>query len=353
MLKQKMLNVALFVIGGITLGGCAANRSWSPALEDAQNTYAQISQDPIVASLAAVELQAARTQLTTAETAANEFRKPHTIEHEAKLAKIKTLIAQQRARALSANHSLQVALGQQTLLPEEQVLAATIIETPDEPILAAAHPSDGVQSDIASQIAALHEQLAMLQAQIDLNQPKEIPTSQGSLAEPEMISPIAPAGSEEPKLGAAMSAEKPAMIKPAAASTSQIQQQLAAINAKPTPAGMSLTLGERYFNQGTAKLWNSRVARHLDNVASILDDNPELILDIEAHTDDVEDSNANYDLSVGRAISIKTALILRGIDKSRISAEGFGHSLPIAENTDLLGRLQNRRVELIFPNAPL
>lgn len=350
MFKQKMLKVAPLVVAcGLTLGGCANNQAWSPALEDAQNTYAQISQDPVVASLAAAELQAARRQLTTAEIAADEFRKPHSINHEARLAKIKTLVAQQRARALSANHSLQLALGQPTLLPEDQVLAATIIETFDEPTMAAAHPGD---QDIASQIAMLSQQLAALQAQVGQPQLAEIPASQQSLAQMEMTSLLTNEIAEEPLLGNAMAAPEIEMQKPAP-SAAQLKQQLLAINAKPASQGMSLTLGERYFDQGTARLWNGRVARHLDNVAAVLNNNPDLILNIEAHTDNVSDPDANYDLSIGRAVSIESALVLRGIDETRINAKGFGHTRPIAANASPMGRLQNRRVDLIFPNIQL
>lgn len=351
MFKQNMLNITPLVVAcGLALGGCANQQAWSPALEDAQNTYQQVSQDPIVASLAAAELQSARRQLTAAETAADEFRKPHSINHEAKLAKIKTLVAQQRARALSANHSLQLALGQSPLLPEEQLLAATTIETYEEPVMAAANT--GSEQDIHGQIAALSEQLAALQAQIGLS-PVEIPGSQQSLAVLELNSlHTGDAMVDEPLIGAAMSEQSMDMLKPLP-SPSQIKQQLSAINAKPTSQGMSLTLGERYFDQGTARLWNGRAARHLDNVASVLNNNPELILDIEAHTDNTAQPDTSYDLSTGRAVSIKTALVLRGINESRINAKGFGHTRPIAANADLMGRLQNRRVELIFPNVQL
>lgn len=353
MFKQKMLKVApVVVVCGLTLGGCANNQAWSPALEDAQNTYAQISQDPIVASLAATELQAARRQLTTAETAADEFRKPHTINHEARLAKIKTLVAQQRARALSANHSLQLALGQPTLLPADLVAAATPVQTFEEPIMAAAHVGIGDQQNIASQIAILSEQLAALQAQLGQPQFAEIPASQQSLAQLEMNNLQIEETAEEPQFGAAIAAPSMEMQKPLP-SAAQLKQQLKAINAKPTSQGMSLTLGERYFDQGTAKVWNGRAARHLDNVAAVLNNNPDLNLDIEAHTDNVADPDANYNLSMDRAVSLKSALVLRGIEESRINARGFGHTLPIAANASPMGRMQNRRVELIFPNVQL
>jgi len=141
--------------------------------------------------------------------------------------------------------------------------------------------------------------------------------------------------------------------QPAPSSAGQVKQQLLAINAKPSTQGMSLILGDRYFDQGTARLWNGRAARHLDNVASILSKHSELILKIESHTDNALDADSNYDLSIDRAMSIKSALVLRGIDESRIDTQGFGHTKPVAANSDPIGRLQNRRIELIFPNVQL
>jgi len=95
-----------------------------------------------------------------------------------------------------------------------------------------------------------------------------------------------------------------------------------------------------------------RAARHLDNVANVLKKNPAVGLFIEGHTDDQATAVNSQDLSVNRAISIKSELVLRGVNADRISTRGFGHPRPIAENDTPLGRLQNRRVELIFPVSP-
>lgn len=372
MFKQYALKVTpLFIASGLLLGGCATKQIWIPELEDAQNTYEQISQDPIVASLAHIELEAARHQLMVAETAASEFRKPHSIAHEAKLAKVKALVAQQRARAQSSNHSLQVALGQQPLLSEELILAATHVPE-DEPVMAAAKPDangDAGQQDIAAQLAALSAQLAALQSQISNSnvsdsteitpissiesaaaqstaQPQQAMDSTTTAAAAHTTATIA----EEPLLGAAMSS--PAIEQQQALpTTAQLKRQLQAINAKPSNHGMALTLGERYFESGSARLWNDRAARHLDNVASVLSGNPDLELDIEAHTDNTANADDSHNLTINRAISIKTALVLRGIEADRINTTGYGHTRPVADNATPLQRLQNRRVELVFPNA--
>lgn len=356
MLKQNMLNVTpLVIVSGLLLGGCAHKQVWSPALEDAQNTFQEISADPVVSSLASNEINAALQQLNKAETAAAEFRTPHSIDHEARLAKIKTLVAQQRARALSANHSLQVALGQPPLLAEEQILAATAPPPVDTPTMAAAIPMEsipGSQQDLVAQLALVTAQLAELQARIDGPAMVSEATANVSAYQIPAAAPPPPAAIEEPLLGAAMSSSSLDELKPLP-SPDQVRQQLRAINAKPTGQGMALTLGERYFENGSARLWSNRASRHLDNVASILTSNPALKLDIESHTDNSADADASYNLSFNRAVSLKSALVLRGIEESRISANGYGDTRPVTENSSPLGRLQNRRIDLVFPNVNL
>jgi len=58
-------------------------------------------------------------------------------------------------------------------------------------------------------------------------------------------------------------------------------------------------------------------------------DNPELSVQIEGHTDPVGDEMLNLKLSKNRAYKIANFLAKKGIDRSRIRAEGFGGSRPL------------------------
>jgi outer membrane protein OmpA-like peptidoglycan-associated protein len=51
-------------------------------------------------------------------------------------------------------------------------------------------------------------------------------------------------------------------------------------------------------------------------------------------------------LSEDRANTVMEYLLKKGIDKKRLSAKGFGLTMPIATNNTPEGRAQNRRVEL-------
>ena len=68
-------------------------------------------------------------------------------------------------------------------------------------------------------------------------------------------------------------------------------------------------------------------------------------LEIKGHTDNKGGESYNQKLSEDRANSVKTYLISKGIEASKITSSGFGLSKPIASNDTAEGRAKNRRVE--------
>lgn len=83
----------------------------------------------------------------------------------------------------------------------------------------------------------------------------------------------------------------------------------------------------------------------MNDLALFLSDNPTVRILIVGHTDNVGKERYNQRLSEGRAASVKTDLIRRGIDPNRIETEGRGMSEPVADNATEEGRALNRRVE--------
>ncbi|MBK9037374.1 MAG: OmpA family protein [Myxococcales bacterium] len=102
-----------------------------------------------------------------------------------------------------------------------------------------------------------------------------------------------------------------------------------------------------YFD--TRKATIKRVSfRMLDEVAQALADNPTIKVRIEGHTDSQGSDKFNMKLSGKRADSVRKYLIARGVDGFRMAAQGFGETVPIADNRTKDGRAQNRRVEFFI-----
>jgi len=99
------------------------------------------------------------------------------------------------------------------------------------------------------------------------------------------------------------------------------------------------------FHNDSAKLTDTATGI-LDSVAERLSECDTTPIGITAHTDSVGNALYNQQLSEKRARSVVKYLSGRGINTSRIKAEWFGETKPIASNRTADGRRQNRRVEL-------
>lgn len=100
-----------------------------------------------------------------------------------------------------------------------------------------------------------------------------------------------------------------------------------------------------FFETGKATL-KPASNKNLNEVVKILQDNPDLQLDVEGHTDNSGVAEKNQTLSENRANAVKAYLVSKGIDESRLTSAGFGQDQPIADNKAAAGKAKNRRVEL-------
>lgn len=85
----------------------------------------------------------------------------------------------------------------------------------------------------------------------------------------------------------------------------------------------------------------------LGEVAKALKDQGFKKLVVEGHTDSRGSASQNEDLSRGRAESVRSFLVSRGIPSDKIEAQGFGSRRPVADNETAEGRANNRRVEIV------
>jgi outer membrane protein OmpA-like peptidoglycan-associated protein len=88
--------------------------------------------------------------------------------------------------------------------------------------------------------------------------------------------------------------------------------------------------------------------RVLDEIATVLNNNPTWKLQVDGHTDNFGGDSYNLDLSRRRSAAVKAALVERHrIASDRLTTDGLGAARPKATNDTLSGRAQNRRVELV------
>jgi outer membrane protein OmpA-like peptidoglycan-associated protein len=83
----------------------------------------------------------------------------------------------------------------------------------------------------------------------------------------------------------------------------------------------------------------------LDEIAQIFIDNPDYIIEVQGHTDNVGQYDYNIELSERRAYAVRRYLVNKGVPAERLLATGYGPSVPIADNSTQAGRAKNRRVE--------
>ena len=84
----------------------------------------------------------------------------------------------------------------------------------------------------------------------------------------------------------------------------------------------------------------------LDSIATVLKDHPEILkLEIQGHTDNTGPKYLNTMLSDRRAKAVLRALVQRGVKAGRLTAKGYGPSVPIASNDTDEGKQKNRRVQ--------
>ncbi len=113
-----------------------------------------------------------------------------------------------------------------------------------------------------------------------------------------------------------------------------------------TEVGSKVVLRNIFFDIGKFSLKDQSISE-VDKVYDLLITNPQLKVQINGHTDNIEDKKNDKALSLKRATAVIDYLISKGIDKSRVLAKGYGSDRPIVSNDDEQeGREINRRTEI-------
>ena len=85
----------------------------------------------------------------------------------------------------------------------------------------------------------------------------------------------------------------------------------------------------------------------LTKFAEMLKAEPQLLIDIQGHTDSTGSDAVNNPLSQNRAQAVANYLVNCGVPSTQFqNVSGFGSTQPVADNSTAAGRQQNRRVEI-------
>jgi outer membrane protein OmpA-like peptidoglycan-associated protein/tetratricopeptide (TPR) repeat protein len=114
---------------------------------------------------------------------------------------------------------------------------------------------------------------------------------------------------------------------------------------QPIEAGASIVLKNIFFGNNETKLQPESEAE-LNKIVSLLNENPNMKVQISGHTDNVGKKEANQLLSLNRAKSVVNYLVGKGITINRLLPKGFGDTKPVASNDTDEGKSLNRRTEI-------
>lgn len=110
-------------------------------------------------------------------------------------------------------------------------------------------------------------------------------------------------------------------------------------------APKSFVLDNCTFESGKATLKPEAYAV-LDDLVDYLNRKDDERIEIGGHTDNVGKAEANMILSTNRANTVRAYLLTKGIAPERVTAKGYGMTVPVDDNVDEEGRQANRRTEV-------
>ncbi|RAU19659.1 flagellar motor protein [Nitrincola tibetensis] len=126
-----------------------------------------------------------------------------------------------------------------------------------------------------------------------------------------------------------------------------------------TPRDGKLNLrvnGAIMFETGSANIRRSMMPV-LDSVLEIALMNPGFKLEIQGHTDNTpintEQFPSNWELSAVRATTVLRFLVEGGLAPIRVTATGYGDTLPLVPNDSELNQAMNRRIEFVLEKIEL
>jgi outer membrane protein OmpA-like peptidoglycan-associated protein len=126
--------------------------------------------------------------------------------------------------------------------------------------------------------------------------------------------------------------------------TAQYHEEIINIALQPIQTDVKVVLRNIFFDLDKSELRPESYAE-LDRLKELLNENPDIRIEISGHTDTQGKYEYNKSLSLRRASAVRNYLIENGIAKTRIESRGASWDEPIADNETKDERQLNRRVE--------
>ena len=112
----------------------------------------------------------------------------------------------------------------------------------------------------------------------------------------------------------------------------------------PIEVGEVIRLNNIFFDYNSSELKMESYAE-LNRLIKILEDYPNMVIEISGHTDSDGADSYNQNLSEERVGSVLDYLVEQGVLKARLQGKGYGESKPLVTNDTDEGKARNRRVE--------
>jgi outer membrane protein OmpA-like peptidoglycan-associated protein len=285
---NTMHRFALSLTALAVVAGCSTTPPTNVRLDQAREDFRTVQADPRSQNQAPAELRQAADALTAANTAASNREDVAQVNHLA-------YVASQRAAIVRETVNFKTA-------------------------------EMGVANAAAARTSA------QLQART-----QEADAAQRAAAEAQRSASMARTDTVEAQRQAALAMERNRLL----------EARMAELNAKQTPRGIVITLGDVLFDVDRSAL-KPAGTRMVDQLAEVLKADPQRTVLVEGFTDSTGADAYNQTLSTERADAVRVALLAQGIAATRVVSRGYGKANPVGSNDTAAGRQMNRRVEIVL-----
>ena len=205
------------------------------------------------------------------------------------------------------------------------------------------------KAEVPAEAPAKPEAVATAETPAKVEAPAKAETPAKSETPPR---PETPAKAEVPAKSETPVQPEPKVEAPSAPKSAEPATPLVETKAQIVARGCQATLteviqsGHILFESASAELDNAS-ATTLAKVAAAIKSCPDVIVQIEGHTDDEGTQRNNQTLSLQRARSVLDYLVKAGVNAEQLEPVGFGKTRPMVANKSDEARAKNRRIEFV------